>query len=153
MTRRVLLAQSLLPVFAWADAADDVWEVAAAMAAALSDDNASGFLKLIDKEMPGYQDLESKVTALLDKADVQSNISPLGNEGSPAGRTLQLDWILRMKPKHAVSPLDDVPDGHPGDLRAEQREEAVTLLFHRDGKHWRVRKLDPIAFFAPPSFA
>jgi hypothetical protein len=153
MTRRLFLVQAAcLPVVALADSAEDAWDEVAAMAAALAEDNASGFLKRFDKDMPGYQELESKVTALLQQADVESHISALANDGGPAERTLQLDWQLRMKPKGFVTPLSDEPQRHSGDQRLDEREEAVTIVLRRDGKKWHARKLEPIAFFAPPNF-
>jgi hypothetical protein len=136
MTRRLF---AFLPVLLLADEASDAWDVIAAMAAALAEDNADGFLKRIDPKMVGYGDLSTNVTALIQQADVRSAISPIANEGDASARTLQLDWELHLKPKgnnvHSVS-----------------REEAITVQLDRLNTKWRITKLEPVAFFAPPQF-
>jgi hypothetical protein len=135
MTRRLF---ALLPAtLLLADSAEDAWDLVAAMAAALAEDNADGFLKRIDSEAPGFDDLSSSIPALLQQTDVRSIITPIGNEGSEAERTLQLDWELRLKPKN-------------DDVRMKVREQAITIHMRRHKKSWMVTKIDPISFFAPP---
>ena len=136
MTRRVF---AFLPVLLLADEASDAWDVIAAIAAALAEENAPAFLKRIDPKMPGYSDLSTNITALVQQADVQSVITPLANVGDSSERTLQLDWELRLKPK--------------GDtVRMVMREEAVTAQLQLQNKKWLITKFEPIAFFAPPQF-
>ena len=143
MNRRVFLAQAVLPLLAWGDAEADVWEVVAGMAAGLAEPNVAAFLKPIEQALPGYETLATNVRAMLDQAEVESNIRPLRNEGSETARTLELDWQLRLKRK--------AEDGDGP--RMVSREEAVTMRFRKDGKKWLVVKLEPLAFFAPPDFS
>lgn len=142
MTRRVFLAQALLPLVVSADDADDAWNVVAAMAAGLAEDNAPAFLKPIDRNMPGYEALATNVRAMLDQAEAQSSISALSNVGVEGTRTLQLDWQLHLKRKNAA--LDEP--------RILTREEAVTVEFRKSGKKWLVVRIEPAGFFAPPNF-
>jgi hypothetical protein len=142
MNRRVFVAQALLPLIVSADAESDTWQTVAAMAAGLAEGNPAAFLKPVDRGLANYSVLERNVCAMLELADAQSNISPLANDGSELARTLQLDWELRLKRK---SDGNDEP-------RIVAREEAVTVGFEKDGKKWRVVKLEPLSFFAPPEF-
>ncbi len=109
------------------------------MAASLAEDNVPAFLKLLDPKLPGYTTLAANVQAIVEQADAHSGITPMINEGSDTARTLQVDWELRLTRKGAEG-------------RMLIREEAVSLTVRRDGKHWRVSKLDPLSFFAPPDF-
>jgi hypothetical protein len=152
MIRRVFLAQAFLPVLLKGDAAADAWDFIAAMAAALAEDNASGFLKRVDEKMPGFGELSRNVNGMLQQANVQSEISPLANDGNDTARSLQLDWELRMKPKALIGPLGTDLNSHSGAEPLVQREEAITVELRRDGKKWKVAKLEPIGFFAPPNF-
>lgn len=136
MRRRLFV---LLPTLLFADSAGDAWAVVAAMAAALAEDNADGFLKRIDPHSPGFDDLSTSIEALLRQADVRSIITPIRNEGNDAGRTLELDWELRLKPKN-------------DDVRMTLREQAVTIQMHREKKRWRAAQIGPVSFFAPPDF-
>jgi hypothetical protein len=152
MNRRIFLAQAVLPVLLKAGPAADAWDVVAAMAAALAEDNASGFLNRIDDKMPGFGELSRNVTGMLLQANVQSSISPLANDGNDTARQLQLDWELRMKPKALTDPLGTDFNTQRGSEPLVEREEAVTVEFRRDGKKWKAIRLEPIAFFAPPNF-
>ncbi len=134
MTRRLF---AFLPALLVADSSADAWDTVAAMAAALAEENADGFLKRIDAQTPGYDQLSSSIQALLTQTDVRSVITPLANDGTDSERTLQLDWELRLKPKN-------------NDVRMSAREQAVTVRMRREKKGWKVVKIDPIAFFAPP---
>lgn len=139
-TALALLAAAAIPTQA-ADPESDAWETVAQMAAALADDNAEGFLNRVDPSTPGYDDLTSKIRAMLQQADVHSSISPLRNEGDAAARTLELDWELRLTRKS---------DG--SEPRMDVREQAVILDLRLDRKRWRASKIDPLSFFDPPDF-
>ena len=143
MNRRVFLAQAALPLLASGDAESDVWEVVAAMAAGLSEPSVPAFMKPIERSLPEYETLAANVRAMIDQADVESNVRPLRNEGSETARTLELDWQLRLKRK---AERGDGP-------RMVSREEAVTMGCRKDGKKWLVVKLEPLVFFAPPDFS
>lgn len=153
MTRRVFLGVAIVaPGILRADAAAEAWDLVTALAAALAEDNASGFLKRFDAKMPGFEDLSRDIPAMLQQANVQSSISPISNEGGESARKLQLDWELRLKPKALTDPLATDLNSQGGATPVVQREEAVTIELRKDGRNWKVAKLDPIAFFAPPDF-
>jgi hypothetical protein len=153
MTRRVFISGVLAgPVVLNADAAADAWELVTALAAALAEDNASGFLDRMDKNMPGLDDLSRNVRAMLEQANVQSSVSPLANDGGDSARKVQLDWELRLKPKSLTNPLGTDLNSQGGARPLVEREEAVTLELRRDGKKWKVTKVDPIAFFSAANF-
>ena len=149
MTRREAIALLIAPALK-ADAASDVWDVVASMASALAADDAPGFLKPVDPEMPGYSDLATNVGGLIQQTSVRSMISPLTGEGGESERTLQVDWELRMYPRGGDSLLSTNQNSQGNIARIEHREQAVTLRFRRNRKKWQIVKLDPIAFFAPP---
>ncbi|HME10809.1 MAG TPA: hypothetical protein VKG25_27380, partial [Bryobacteraceae bacterium] len=53
-----------------ADAHDEIVDHFAAMAAALADNNAAGFMAGIDKTMAGYDDLKTQINAMVDITSV-----------------------------------------------------------------------------------
>ena len=58
--------------------------------------NPVQFLKAFDRSMAGYRTLEADVTALLSRAEVQSSIEVLSDEGNGATRMVELDWFLQI---------------------------------------------------------
>ncbi len=140
MTRRTVIgvfAAAAVPVSA--DSASDAWDLIAGMAAALAEDNPPAFLKPIDPKMPTYGALADNVQAMVQQADAQSSISPLRNEGDDMSRTLELDWELRLTRKGE-------------ETRTQVREVAITVQFRKEEGKWRVAKIEPVTFFAPPNF-
>jgi hypothetical protein len=136
MTRRALL---LVPFAAClrADSAEQVWDLFASLAAALSEANASAFMNAFDPAMPGYEALRAGVTALLREAEVQSSIELVEDQGDDSSRAVELDWLV-----HIVGRQDGAV--------AERRRERVKCRVEKSGKKWRVASLDPLQFFAPP---
>jgi len=136
MTRRALL---LVPLAARlrADSAQDVWDLFASMASALSAGNAIEFMNAFDPAMPGYEALRASVTALLSEADVQSSIELVEEEGDDRSRSVELDWLV-----HIVDRDDNTV--------AERRQERVKCHVEKSGKKWRIAGLEPLEFFAPP---
>jgi len=136
MTRRALL---LVPFAARlrADSAQEVWDLFASMASALSAGNAIAFMNAFDPAMPGYEALRAGVTALLNEADVQSSIELVEEEGDDRSRSAELDWLV-----HIVDRDDNTV--------AERRQERVKCRVEKSGKKWRIAGLEPLQFFAPP---
>jgi hypothetical protein len=136
MTRRALL---LVPLAARlrADSAQEVWDLFASMASALSAGNAIAFMNAFDPAMPGYEALRASVTALLNEADVQSSIELVEEEGDDRSRAVELDWLI-----HIVDRDDNTV--------AERRQERVKCRVEKSGKKWRIVGLEPLEFFAPP---
>jgi hypothetical protein len=136
MTRRALL---LLPLVARlrADSAQQVWDLFASMASALSEGNAIAFMNAFDPAMPGFEALRANVTALLKVADVQSSVEVVEDEGDDRSRTVELDWLI-----HIVDFQDDAV--------MERRQERLKCRVEKSGKKWRIASLEPLQFFAPP---
>ena len=135
MTRRTLL---LVPFAARlrADSAQQVWDLFASMASALSEANAIAFMNAIDPAMPGYEALRTGVTALLRESEVQSSIELVEEQGDDRSRAVVLDWLV-----HIVYRQDGAV--------AERRQERVKCRVENLGKKWRVASIEPLQFFAP----
>ncbi len=136
MTRRTLVLLCL-SASVRADSGDQVWDVIADMAAALSSGNAAGFMARLDRAMPGYERLRANVAAITRYTDIQSTIDPLENEGDDHARTVVADWLLVLKPQDAIGEL-------------ARRRERVTCKLEKRGRRWLVVGLEPQSLFEPP---
>lgn len=139
MTRRALAALMFAALCAFADSSADVFRVVADMASGLSEDHLPAFSNALSASMPERQKLIDDVRATLDQADVKTSIERISDEGDDQKRTLVLDWQTSF---HRKGP----------DLRIMERHEAVTLIFAREGKRWKVISVSPLSFFTPPNF-
>ena len=81
MTRRVLLLLPLAACCRAADPAQEVLDLVADAAGALSAGNASLFMKAFDPAMTGYAKLRQNVTDLVALGEVESMIDLLEDEG------------------------------------------------------------------------
>jgi hypothetical protein len=117
-----------------ADTHDDVVDLFASMAAALSEINVPQFMDAFDKNMPSYDRLRAGVTALVNQAEVSSSVEPLSDEGDDLKRTVELDWYLEIRSL--------LPDGP-----LVRRREAVHCELRKQKKHWKIVALKPIEFF------
>ncbi|MGA3028282.1 MAG: hypothetical protein ABSF98_26340 [Bryobacteraceae bacterium] len=129
----------LLVVSARADTHADVVDLIASMTAALSNNNAPGFLEALDKAMPGYDRLHEAIPALLDQGDIASSVQPLRDDGDDTKRSLELDWYLEIR-----NPDENAP--------VIRRREVIRCRVEKRGKHWRITSLDPLSFFDPENF-
>jgi hypothetical protein len=135
MTRRtVLLALSAAGLRA--DSATDAWDTVSAAAAALAQSNGSAFLACFDPKMAGYESLRNHTPPLLLQAEVVSSIDQLENQGDEQKRKLELDWLIRLKPRSGIAP-------------SVQREERVKCVVTKQGRKWRITAFEPLALFAP----
>jgi hypothetical protein len=123
-----------------ADTHDDIVDHFAAMAAALADDNAAGFMARIDKNMAGYDDLKTQINAMVDLASVSSDIDPQKDTGDDKQRSVDLDWFLVMRSKFPDGPI-------------VRRRQLIHCDLRKEGKHWKVVSLTPANFFAAPELA
>src|SRR5258708_34706782 len=103
--KALLVAVALLGAAAVADTHEDVVDVFASMAAALSSNNAADFLRAFDPAMPDYDQLKTNVTALLQQSDVASSVEFLKDEGGDAGREVELDWFLELRNPDPAGPV------------------------------------------------
>jgi hypothetical protein len=130
----------LLVVGARADTHADVVDLVASMAAALSDNNAPGFLKALDKAMPGYDHLAEAIPALLAQGNIMSSVEPVHDDGDETKRSLELDWYMEIRNLDETAPVI-------------RRREVIHCRVEKQGKHWRITSLDPLSFFEPENFA
>ena len=139
MARFALGLLLLASAAAWgADPAQEVWDLLTGMASALGDRNPAAFLEAFDPAMPGYSQLRDNIPALLRNAEVQSAIELESDEGDSHSRTMELNWLLRIRPE-------------PEATASTRREQRVKCRLEKTGKKWRVVYFEPLGLFAPPS--
>jgi hypothetical protein len=120
-----------------ADTHNEIVDVVSYMANALSTVNLPKFMDAIDKSMPDYDKLKSKVAALMNQTEITSSIETVKEEGDDTTRTVDLDWYLEIRSL--------APDGP-----IERRREIIHCeLLRKDKKHWKIASLKPLDFFAP----
>jgi hypothetical protein len=117
-----------------ADTHDDVIDLFASMAAALSEINVAQFMDAFDKNMPDYDQLRAGVTALVNQAEVTSSVEPMSDDGDETKRTVELDWYLEIRSL--------LPDGP-----LVRRREVVHCELRKEKKRWKIVSLKPIEFF------
>jgi len=117
-----------------ADTHDDVVDLFASMAAALSEINVPQFMDAFDKDMPDYEKLKNAVTALVNQAEVSSSVEPVKDEGDDTKRTVELDWYLEIR-----SLLPDGPLVH--------RREVILCELRKEKKRWKIASIKPLEFF------
>jgi hypothetical protein len=137
MTRRSLLLAALVPL-ARADSADEVWDVVAALASALSEANAAEFLHPFDPSMPAYQKLRDVLAADVRDFEISATVDLVSNDGNDRERTLVASWELEFAPRAAAASVI-------------RRETQITLKLRKDGRRWRIFSLDPPTAFDPPA--
>ena len=118
-----------------ADTHDDVVDLFASMAAALSEINVPQFMDAFDKDMPDYDKLKGAVTGLVNQAEVSSSVEPLKDEGDDTRRTVEFDWYLEIRSL--------LPDGP-----IVRRREVIHCELRKVKKRWKIVALKPIDFFA-----
>ena len=146
ITRRVVLLGSLAAVLR-ADSAQQVWDLFARMAAALSAANPQEFLSAFDKSMPEYQKLGQNVTALVSEFELQSSVDFNKNDGDDRKRTVEADWLLVLRPLDSAN----FKNAHAEVMASAQREKVLNCTVTKVGRNWKVAALEPLDFFAPPA--
>ena len=119
------------------DDEQEIWDLFTGMAAALSAGNAEEFLGAFNHAMPGYDSLETEVTALLLENEVRSSIELISNDGDSTARAVALDWSMQIV---------DMQDAGS----VTQRRDPVRCQLVKQKKKWRITSLAPLNFFAPP---
>ena len=141
-TALVFIATAL----ACADAHDDVMDVVASMAGALTEANGTGvavvrgnvskFMAEFSKDMPDYDTVKNNVTALVNAGEISSSIQPLTEEAAGETYEIDLDWLLEIRSLEEDGPL-------------VRRREVVHLELRKEKKHWKIVALKPLDFLAP----
>jgi hypothetical protein len=145
-TARCTALLGIAAAFACADAHDDVMDVVASMAGALTEvsgdaagtvrGNVSKFMAAVSKDMPDYDTLKNNVTALVDEGEISSSVLPLTEEGDTQTYKIDLDWLLEVRSLEQDGPL-------------VRRREVVHCELRKEKKHWKIIALKPLDFFAP----
>ena len=133
MRRRTFLLASATAVLL-ADTRQELVDLFGSMAGALSEGNASVFLRAIDPSLPDYGKFAANVTALISQNELGSSIEITTQEGDDNTQTVELDWLLEIK----------------GPLQTIRRETVVKCKVERRKKQWKVVSIDPPDFFSPP---
>lgn len=133
LTRIALLAAVALV----ADSRQDVVDVFAAMAGALSESNPASFMKFCDPSMANYAELERAMTALANQNEIASSVEFVSQEGDDLKQTVELDWLIEARTKNE------------GGLLVRRRSN-IKCRLERRKKKWIVVSLEPVQFFAPP---
>ncbi|MDX2152970.1 MAG: hypothetical protein SFV54_19665 [Bryobacteraceae bacterium] len=140
MTRRFALSLLASAALARADAAAEVREVFASLAAALTERDAPGFFAQFDEDFAGLDALRTNVEAMMDQAEVASSITFPEEPAEAAGRVTSLaDWAMNLRSRAAIQ-------------RLERRRALVTATFRTAGKRLKIAQLAPLTLFAPPRF-
>jgi hypothetical protein len=145
-TARCTALFCMAAAFACADAHDDVMDVVASMAGALTEvsgdaagtvrGNVSKFMAAVSKDMPDYDTLKNNVTALVDEGEISSSVLPLTEDGDTQTYKIDLDWLLEVRSLEQDGPL-------------VRRREVVHCELRKEKKHWKIIALKPLDFFAP----
>lgn len=118
-----------------ADQHDEVVDLFASMTAALSADNAPGFMKAFDRKLPEYEDLSRQIHSLILEFEIASSIEILTDDGSGTKRSLQLDWYMELTNRESTE-------------TTQRRRKIIQCDLELEGKHWRIVSIKPISFFA-----
>ena len=119
-----------------ADAHDDIVDLFASMAAALSEINVAQFMDAFDKSTSDYEKLKNAVTALVAQGEISSSVEPLKDEGGESTRSVEVDWVLDIRSLTPDGPL-------------VRRREVIRCELRKDKKRWKIVSIKPIEFFAP----
>jgi hypothetical protein len=137
MTRRALILAATACALR-ADDTSDVWELFSTMASALADNKPDEFMNAFDRKMPGYQNLQTDIYALLETYEIHTSIELVNEDGDSAARVAELDWYLQIVEKQDTAGVT-------------RRRELVRCRLMKQKKKWRITSLEPLSFFAPPT--
>jgi hypothetical protein len=130
----ILLLLTRLPLFG--DAEQDITDVVSSLASALSGGNAGVFLKMLDREMPGYRQIEHDITALTADTAINCSIDLIADRGSDAARDADLDWYMVLRSQQDQNLI-------------ERRRVKVMVKMEKRGKKWIVTAFTPTSIFSP----
>ena len=136
MRRRTLLAFLAAPLRA--DARQQITDVFATLATAMSGGDAFDFMRPFDPSMPGYEPFRASVTALLEQNDVLTSIDLTSVEVKENEARVEADWLLEIRSRQPAGPLT-------------KRNQVVTCRLARRKSNWKILALEPQSLFAPPA--
>ena len=136
--RRLVLLAIAAAALAPGDTSQELIDLFASMASALSEANPDVFLRAIDPAMPGYDRFAANVRALAAQNALSNAIEIVSQKGDDRAQAVELDWLLDIR-------------GKGGSLLYVRREDIVKCRLERQKKKWRIVSIEPADFFAPPS--
>ena len=137
MMRRLFLFAIAAAALAWSDTAQELIDLFASMASALSEGNPGVFLRAIDPSMPGYERFAANIYALTTQNGLSNSVEVISQKGDDDVQMVELDWLLDISGKGQSHLF-------------VRREMTVKCRLERRKKKWRVVALEPADFFAPP---
>jgi hypothetical protein len=136
--RRLFLLAIAAAALAPGDTSQDLIDLFASMASALSESNPEMFLRAIDPAMPGYERFAANVNALAAQNALTNSIEIVSRKDDDRVQVVELDWLLEIR-------------GKGESLLFVRREVIVKCRVERQKKKWRIVAFEPADFFAPPS--
>jgi hypothetical protein len=136
MMARLVVLFLLLRIPLFGNVEQDITEVVSNLASAVSGNQPRLFLKILDRDMPGYRELERSLTALAGDTEINCSIDLIGNTGSPTAQQVDLDWYMVLRSQQDQNLI-------------ERRRTKVTIKMEKRGKNWVVTAFNPISIFAP----
>lgn len=136
MIARLLILVLLTGLPLLADAEQDVTDVVSTLASALSANNPQLFMKSLDRDMPGYRDIEQAVNALSSNTYISCTIELISTSGATSLQSADLDWYMVLKSQQDENLI-------------ERRRRKVTVKIEKRGKKWVVTSFSPASIFAP----
>jgi len=140
IARRAILAAPAALLLQAADARQEITELLGDLATDFAAGNANGVIKLTAETMEDRERFASHVRAMIDLAQVSMSIEI--REFTATGNRAQakLDWYIELK-----------RSGDGSLLGTERRRQWIACDFQKPGKRWRIQKVTPVEFFAPPA--
>jgi len=117
------------------DAETEITDVVTNLAAALSDNSPQRFLRVLDRNMAGYGQIEHDLRALAGDTDISCSIELIGNTGSADSQQADLDWYMVLRSQQDQNLI-------------ERRRTKVTIKMEKRGKKWVVTGFSPLSIFA-----
>lgn len=108
----------------------------AKIATALSEGDSDGALEYFDSHMAGYPDIQQKLEAIAEQADVSCAIDIVADEAVGDAHKLDLDWYMEMKAQSGSGAL-------------ERRRERVQVEMKAFKGVWKITSLAPVSIFNP----
>jgi hypothetical protein len=121
-----------------ADTRQEMLDLLAALASALSEGNGLAFLDRVDHAMPDYRKFEQNVLALTEQNEITASIDVIKQEGDDHTQALELDWYMEIHSLEPTGPMD-------------RRREMVKCRVERQKKKWKIVAIEPRTLFAPPA--
>ena len=104
-------------------------EVFRDIAEALANRDADAFLDQFDRQMPDYETLRAEIRELLAVTqEIGTTVDVISDEGDEQKRSLELDWVLKLD-------------------TAAPRRQIVKCQIQKQGKKWKITRMEPVVFF------